>query len=119
MGRYYHGDIEGKFWFAVQSSYAAERFGCTAIEPNYVEFYFDEENLDEINAEIKKIEDSLGDFKQKIDDFFKVNNGYNDEMLANAGITTKHLEDYADLGLGIKIRDCVMSQGTCTFEAEL
>ena len=20
MGRYYHGDIEGKFWFAVQSS---------------------------------------------------------------------------------------------------
>jgi hypothetical protein len=24
MGRYYHGDIEGKFWFAVQSSNDAD-----------------------------------------------------------------------------------------------
>jgi hypothetical protein len=27
MGRYYTGDIEGKFAFAVQSSDAADRFG--------------------------------------------------------------------------------------------
>jgi hypothetical protein len=27
MGRYYHGDIEGKFWFGVQSSYDADFFG--------------------------------------------------------------------------------------------
>ena len=28
MGRYYSGDIEGKFWFAVQSSTSPERFGA-------------------------------------------------------------------------------------------
>ena len=27
MGRYYNGDIEGKFWFAVQSSDDADFFG--------------------------------------------------------------------------------------------
>jgi hypothetical protein len=27
MGRHYYGDIEGKFWFAVQSSYDADFFG--------------------------------------------------------------------------------------------
>ena len=27
MGRYYGGDIEGKFWFALQSSEAPMRFG--------------------------------------------------------------------------------------------
>ena len=27
MGRYYTGDIEGKFWFAVQSSDDADFFG--------------------------------------------------------------------------------------------
>jgi hypothetical protein len=119
MGRYYHGDIEGKFWFAVRSSYAAERFGCTAIEPNYVEFFFDEEGLGDINAEIKKIEDDLGEYKQKLDDFFKEKSGWNDKMLEDAGITKKHLEDYADLGLGIKIRDCVVSNGSCTFDADI
>ena len=119
MGRYYHGDIEGKFWFAVQSSMAAERFGGQSAEPSYVDFYFSSDDLDDINAEIKKIEDSLGDKKQLIDDFFKDNNGYNDQMLADAGITGEQLSDYADLGLGIQIRDCVVANGYCNFEAEL
>jgi hypothetical protein len=119
MGRYYHGDIEGKFWFAVQSSVSAERFGQSYIEPNYVTFDFSSDDLDSINAEIKKIEDDLGEYKQKLEDFFKEKSGWNDKMLEDAGITKKHLEDYADLELGIKIRDCVVSQGSCTFDAEL
>ena len=32
MGRYYSGDIEGKFWFAVQDSDDAEFFGGTNVE---------------------------------------------------------------------------------------
>jgi len=32
MGRYYWGDIEGKFAFGVQSSYDPEEFGTKAIE---------------------------------------------------------------------------------------
>lgn len=119
MGRYYNGDIDGKFWFGLQSSMAAQRFGGNYTEPQYVDFYFEEDDLDDINAEIKKIEDDLSDLKQKIDEFFKTNNGYNDKMLEEAGITNKHLEDYADLDLGIKIRDCVTKTGQCNFSAEL
>ena len=33
MGRYYSGDIEGKFWFALQSSDAADRFGVVGTQP--------------------------------------------------------------------------------------
>ena len=33
MGRYYNGDIEGKFWFAVQSSDCADRFGSIGEQP--------------------------------------------------------------------------------------
>ena len=45
MGRYYDGDIEGKFWFAVQSSNAPERFGAQEFEPSHINYYFDEEQL--------------------------------------------------------------------------
>ena len=45
MGRYYSGDIEGKFWFTVQSSNAADRFGSIGYEPSYLEYYFDEDNF--------------------------------------------------------------------------
>jgi hypothetical protein len=45
MGRYTSGDIEHKFVFGVQSSTAADRFGATYCESNYVEYYFDEEQL--------------------------------------------------------------------------
>ena len=36
MGRYYNGDIEGKFWVAVQPSDAAARFGGRNYEPSYI-----------------------------------------------------------------------------------
>ena len=36
MGRYYEGDISGKFAFGVQSSTAADRFGVDPTKPNYV-----------------------------------------------------------------------------------
>ena len=44
MGRYYKGDIEGKFWFGVQSSADADFFGKEGA-PNYLSYYFDEEDL--------------------------------------------------------------------------
>ena len=48
MGRYYDGDIEGKFMFAVQSSTAADRFGSEGFN-NYVDYYFDESHLGTIS----------------------------------------------------------------------
>jgi hypothetical protein len=119
MGRYYSGDIQGKFWFALQSSNAASRFGGEELEPNYIEYYFGEEHLDGVNEEIKNIQESLGDKIKVLDDFFKKGQGYNDETLIGLGITEKELNDYADLGMGIKIRDCIEESGQCSFQAEL
>ena len=119
MGRYYSGDIEGKFWFAVQSSIAADRFGVQHSEPNYVEYYFEQEDLEGVEKEIVNIETSLGDKVQKLDDFFASVISYNDEQLTELGITKDDLGEYADLKLGIKIRDCIRETGSCTFDAEL
>lgn len=119
MGRYYSGDIEGKFWFAVQSSIAADRFGVSHNEPNYVEYHYEEEDLEGVETEITNIEEALGDKLQVIEDFFASRESYNDKMLEEAGITKEELSEYADLGLGRKIRDCIKENGSCTFDAEL
>jgi len=119
MGRYYSGDIEGKFWFALQSSDAADRFGVTGEEPSYIRYNFDEDNLEDVEKEIKKIEEMLGDKIEIIDKFFKENNGYNDKMLEKERFTKDDLREYADLGLGKQIRDCIKETGWCSFEAEL
>ena len=44
MGRYYRGDIEGKFWFGVQDSQDASFFGGESSEGGEIEFSFDMEN---------------------------------------------------------------------------
>ena len=118
MGRYYSGDIEGQFWFALQSSDCADRFGVSGQQPNILEYYFGDEDLESVEQEISNIEQSLGEQIKVIEDFFRKNNGYNDQMLTEAGITTKELSEYADLCLGIKIRDCIIENGSCSFEAE-
>ena len=56
MGRYYSGDIEGKFWFALQSSDAADRFGVVGTQPNVLNYYFDESDLEAVEEEIANIE---------------------------------------------------------------
>lgn len=119
MGRYYSGDIKGKFWFGLQSSVAADRFGVPHCEPSYVTYYYQEQDLDGVEKEINNITESLGNKLKVIEDFFKDRGGYNDEMLAEAGITRDELSEYADLGLGIQIRDCIIEKGECTFDAEL
>jgi hypothetical protein len=119
MGRYYSGDIEGKFWFALQSSNAADRFGVIGQQPDELQYFFSEDDLEAVEEEIKNIEETLGEKKQIIDKFFEDNNGWNDEGLKEAGISKEELSEYADLGLGIKIRDCIKDFGTCSFDAEL
>ena len=119
MGRYYNGDINGKFWFALQSSEAPSRFGGREHQPEYIEYHFnEEEHLEEVENEIKSIEESLGSKYDVIVEFFKNNNGYNDEMI-KPFFTTEELSNYADLLLGREIRDCIKKQGECNFEAEL
>ena len=125
MGRYYTGDIEGKFWFAVQSSTDASFFGADSYEPNYVNYHFEkDEHLEMVENGIKECEDVLGKNKKTLDKFFSENNGYNDEMIVEQTNIKKEnigrlLKWYARLRLGIKIRDYLKDHDECNFEAEL
>jgi hypothetical protein len=120
MGRYYSGDIEGKFWFAVQSStVAGDRFGCVESSPEVIDYYADEDHLPTINEALKNIEDKMGDQLAKYEDVFSRINGYNDNTLEQEGLDIALLEDYADYKFGIKLRDCITEHGSCSFTAEL
>ena len=114
MGRYYNGDINGKFMFAVQSSTAADRFGCIGIN-NYVSYYFDTEQLPTINEELESLEESF----KKVEKFFEDKDSWNSKQQEEAGISDQEISDYADYRLGVQIRDCILEQGYCEFEAEL
>jgi hypothetical protein len=81
MGRYYSGDIEGKFWVAVQDSADADFFGVVGTQPDLLQYYFDEDDLDKIKEGVKSCLTVLGDWKKKLDDFFETKGGYNEKML--------------------------------------
>lgn len=123
MGRYYDGDISGKFWFAVQPSNAADRFGVTG-EQTHISYTFDEYNLNDIYQELNRISEKLGNKKEKLDRYFEKNWGYNEEEIAKylkipinevSGI----LREYADFQLGTEIANCIEKTGSCCFDAEL
>lgn len=129
MGRYYSGDIEGKFWFAVQSSNDADFFGVEG-QPNYLNYYFDEDNLADVEKGIQQCLKKLGDDKERFDSFFNDNESYNDKTISEymkekydliMGERYIHLQLqwYARLQLGQKIYDCIKENGECNFEAEL
>jgi hypothetical protein len=120
MGRYYSGDIEGKFMFAVQSSTAADRFGSTWSEPGYVEYYFEKNNLEQINEELSELKSNYDVVKNFFDKREK--NGsisYSNDALEEANISNEMMSDYADYILGEKIRKQVEEFGECNFTAEL
>ena len=117
MGRWYTGDIEGKFWFGLQSSTAADRFGVSYNEPSYVEYYFSEDDLQGVQEEIENILEDLGEKIEVMDKYFGSNNS--SDMLTESGISTKEIGDYADLLLGIQIKECIEGSGQCIFQAEL
>jgi hypothetical protein len=119
MGRYYSGDINGKFWFAVQSSTAADRFGSRFYEPNYVCYSFTTDELPDCEAEILNIEQSLGDKLATMEKFFSEARGYSSDNLQQLGVTNQDVKEYADLLLGREIRDCIKENGECNFDAEI
>jgi hypothetical protein len=123
MGRYYRGDIEGNFWFAVQSSDDALFFGGTMFEPNYIEYHFGEKDIENIESGLTKCKAELGEYKEKLDKFFDKLEGYNDEMIATEfEISVPEVKNlltwYARLELGEKIYECVKEDGSCNFEAD-
>ena len=126
MGRYTSGNINHKFWFAVQNSNAADRFGVTGVQPEELYYYFDEDSLPGIKQELKNIEDKLGNNLALINKFFEENTSYTytDEKLAEyLNVDEKEakilLSEYADYDLGLKIAEAVRTTGQCEFTAEL
>lgn len=123
MGRYYQGDIKGKFWFAIQSSSDADHFGDEG-SPMELHYNFEKDHLKDIKKGIKECIKGLGKWKDKLDTFFINNEGYNDEMLwdqikLNKVNKVKILKLYARLGLGNEIKECVEKKGSCSFSAEI
>ena len=94
MGRYYSGDIEGKFWFAVQDSTDASHFGgyespIVDDETNETvgsHYSFTKEDLPDIQDALDRCITGLGDNKEKLDKFFDGCTSYNDKQIA------EHLE---------------------------
>lgn len=136
MGRYYSGDIDGKFWFGIQESDDADFFGYEGqylywddeeeddSEPYALSYYFEEEDLDEINEGIRLCQEHIGEYKERFDTFFQENDTYTPELLSEStGCKLDGIEDmlkyYARLELGIKIKKCVEDTGVCSFDAYL
>lgn len=140
MGRYYQGDIEGKFWFAVQSSDDATFFGGTETElyasdedeeeeenAYGAQYSFGADDMEDIEAGLATCKEELGEWREKLDEFFDTRDFYNDEELAEfiglegegvRGQIREKLKWYARLILGEKIYNCVKENGQCVFEGE-
>ena len=129
MGRYYDGDIEGKFWFGVQSSDDGEFFGARELEQLYVTYIV--EDIAEVDKGLDMCILALGINKKRLDEFFEsCENGYNDDMIIkhykdklrltiDEGFVSKMLTWYARLDLGEKIKKCMVENNYCEFTAEL
>ncbi len=114
MGRYYDGDISGKFMFAVQSSDAADRFGSAGYN-NYLDYYFCEDHLPTIKEELALLKEDFN----KVEEFFKNRDTWTTQEQKDAGITSQQMSNYADYRLGKQILDYVKENGECYFSAEL
>ena len=124
MGRWCSGSIDHKFWVAVQSSDAADRFGVIGHQPQELYYYFDQEDLPGIKQELKNIEDKLGNNLVLMNKFFEENTSYTDEKLAEyLNVDEREaknlLKEYADYDLGLKLANAVETDGQCEFTAEL
>lgn len=108
MGRYYFGDIEGKFWFGVQDSDDATFFGVEPYpiiheseselessdkdsdssdsEPEYDEiaYDFEKEHIELVKKGIEKCKEEIKEYKEKLDTFFDDRNSYNPDELSKS-----------------------------------
>jgi len=129
MGRYYTGDIEGKFTFGIQASDAADQFGVEGRTPQYLEYFFTKDDIPEVKARLKELEESFEEYKIYIlayIDLFGCKPYEQDIPLSiyleKAGMKSlkdEKLENYFDYSLGRQILQCIEEKGECSFSAEL
>ena len=138
MGRYYNGDIEGKFWFGVQSSNDADFFGQRGKpinfyqgDPCFLDYSFKKKDKSKVHEGLVQIEKSLWKYKKLLDEFFEGREAYNNmqlvKFLNKKEPHHRHTEEdvmgylklYARHQLGKEIYDCLIEKGSCNFEAEI
>ena len=119
MGRYYNGDVNGKFMFGVQGSDAHERFGAKTEYTNYINYIVYRDSYAEICAELDSInKQSI----KKVEKMFNERSGYNDEIKKEFGVSAKDLSEYADYEIGMQLKeffDDNPDYDECRFDAEL
>jgi len=122
MGRYYHGDIEGKFRFRTQSSDDADFFGSTGYQPETLEYaFYKDEHIDLINKGIDECIKEIGTIRERVFEWFEKEEHFYPKQMEEEGIIPSNTNDewLARLELGIRILKCVEENGECFFEAEL
>jgi hypothetical protein len=55
MGRYYNGDINGKFGFGSQPSSDGEYFGAEGLEANVIDYCIDNKDIPEALEKLQKL----------------------------------------------------------------
>ena len=125
MGRNYWGDIEGKFWFGIQSSDDPFYFKepCSIEEDEDGEetslvYSFDETDVEVLEEVIDEIVNELGDSKEKLDRFLDLRDSSGDDLISKeTGILASDIKPiltlYARMKLGNQILDCIRKNGRC------
>ena len=119
MGRYYNGDVNGKFMFAVQSSDAHTRFGAEEVERGYIDYEMSRDKYDDIVKELDSIDEGS---IERVSKMFEDNTGYNDEIQKQYNVTEHDLSEYADYRIGKQVKDYFddnPEEDCCYLEAEL
>lgn len=122
MGRYYYGDIEGKFGFGIQPSTAPEDF--LGAEP--VRITYSWSGKDEIKQRIDRIKQEMKHRYDQLELYFSKKSTYTNEELAEyMHITEAELKDtlldYYNYKLGEKVYNYMVENDTdcCQIDAEL
>ena len=118
MGRYYKGDVNGKFMTGVQWSDAHERFGAVEENTGYVDYVVYRGSYNEILKELNKIDkESI----ERVKNMFDKVSGYNDGIQRRFQVTNKDLSDYADYIIGMELKeffDNNKHSNQCSFVSE-
>jgi len=123
MGRYYSGDIEGKFWFAVQSSDDQTFFGMRE-DSSFIDYYIGDDDIELIEDGIKECKKALKGKLRTLRTWYNNTPAYTDETAAKkCNMTVEEFNEsivwFARLELGEKIYKCVQEQGSCYMNAEM
>jgi len=104
MGRYYSGDIDGKFMFGIQPSDAPERFHAVDLGNSGIygetEYYIGYDYRHKVKKEVESIDKGS---LERVNKMYNENDMFTEDTMKIYGVTTNDLREYADHRLGMQI----------------